>query len=150
MASSSEPSIDWRDLAASSHYLTAVAVQHAMQRGDLAMAEAGIQELIDALSRSEKRALRSQLIRLMAHIIKWQTQPERRSRSWVATISSARDEIIEIQAETPSLSRDVIESLWEFCFRRAIREAEAEMECASAISTLSWQDVFEREYSLDS
>jgi hypothetical protein len=150
MASSSEPTIDWRDLAASSHYLTAVAVQQAMQRGDLAMAEAGIQELIDALSRSEKRALRSQIIRLMAHIIKWQTQPERRSRSWVATIRSARREIADIQEEMPSLNRAVIEDAWSGYVEAAKDEAEAEMGRPPAVSSLSWHDVFERDYRFDS
>jgi hypothetical protein len=148
MASGDAP-IDWHDLAASSHYRTAVAVRQAMRRGDLAMANAGIQELIDALSRSEKRALRSHLIRLMAHIIKWQTQPERRSRSWVATIQNARVEIGEIQDETPSLSRDAVESIWDSCFRLARNEAEAEMDRDSDVSALSWDDVFERDYVLE-
>lgn len=144
----SDPTIDWRDLAASSHYRTAVAVRQAIRRGDLAMADAGIEELIDALSRSEKRALRSHLIRLMAHLIKWQTQPERRSRSWVATINNARAEIAAIREETPSLSRDVVEPLWDPCFRPARDEAEAEMDRDAAVSALSWDDVFERDDTL--
>ncbi|QDV38624.1 DUF29 domain-containing protein [Tautonia plasticadhaerens] len=140
--------IDWHDLAASSHYRTAVAVHEAMRHGDLAMADAGIQELIDALSRSEKRALRSHLIRLMSHVIKWQTQPDRRSRSWVATIANARAEIAEIRDETPSLDRDVLESIWEGCFRLARNEAEAEMDRDAEVSALSWEDVFEQDYLL--
>jgi len=41
------------------------------------------------------------------------TWPERRSSSWVASIKDARDEIADIQDETPSLNNSVIESLWE-------------------------------------
>ena len=60
----------WQDLATTSHYQTAVAVEAALDRGEIDDAKVGIQELIDALARAEKRALRSQLIRLMMHVIK--------------------------------------------------------------------------------
>jgi hypothetical protein len=142
------PTIDWQDLAATSHYRTAVAVQQALQEGNVDEARFGIQELVDALARAEKRALRSQLIRLMAHIIKWQTQPERRSRSWRTTIRSARREIGEIQEDTPSLTRDVIEAMWESCFEAAKEEAEAEMNQDSSATSLTWEQVFEQEYDL--
>ncbi|MCP4371207.1 MAG: DUF29 domain-containing protein, partial [Deltaproteobacteria bacterium] len=49
---------------------------HELQNGNIHEATAGIQELIDALSRSEKRALKSHLIRLMMHIITWKSQME--------------------------------------------------------------------------
>ena len=108
--------MNWQELAATSHYQTAVAVEEALQRGDVSEASAGIQELIDALARAEKRALKSQLIRLMTHIIKWKTQPEKRSRSWRATIRNARCEIAESREDTPSLTRQVIEDRWPSCF----------------------------------
>jgi hypothetical protein len=107
---------DWQQLAVASHYQTAVAVENALRRGDTIEAAAGIQELIDALARSEKRALRSQLTRLMVYIIKWKSQPKNRSRSWRASIGNARLEIAEIQEETPSLDRQVIQQLWGRCF----------------------------------
>ena len=139
----------WQDLAATSHYQTAVAVEEAIDRGDIADAHVGIQELIDALSRSEKRALRSQLIRLMMHIIKWKTQPERRSTSWCVSILSARREIEDIQEDTPSLSRSVINSLWDKCFRAAKKEAEIEMGKSAAVSKLTWAQVFDQDYDLN-
>ncbi|MFQ5633570.1 MAG: DUF29 domain-containing protein, partial [bacterium] len=114
--------------------------------GNFEEAKNGIEELIEALSRSEKRALKSQLVRLMVHVLKWKTQPEKRSRSWIATIYGAREEIADIQEETPSLTNAVIEGLWDKCFRVAKREAEAEMNQKSALSELSWQEVFEESY----
>ena len=77
--------VEWHALAVDSHYQTAAAVRHHLLAGDVEEAIAGIEALIEALSRSDRRALRSQLIRLMAHVIKWQSQPDRRSRSWVVT-----------------------------------------------------------------
>jgi hypothetical protein len=140
--------MNWPDLASSSHYQTAVAVKDALKRGDTGDATAGIQELIDALARSDKRALRSQLTRLMARVIKWLVQPESRSRSWRNSINSARREIEEIQVETPSLNRALIEEMWPTCFEAAKEQAEAEMENESDAKTLTWEEVFETKYAL--
>ena len=139
----------WQDLAAESPYKTAVSIKHALELGKVAEASSGLTELIDALSRSERRALKSQLARLMLHIIKWRTQPERRSRSWLASIGNARDEIADIREETPSLNETVIADIWDKAFVIATREAEAEMGCGSAVTALSWGEVFEEEYRLD-
>jgi Tfp pilus assembly pilus retraction ATPase PilT len=140
----------WQQLAFTSHYQTAVAVERALDQGDTPDAKEGIQELIDALSRAEKRALRSQLSRLMLHVIKWKTQPDKRSRSWRASINNARREIAEIQEETPSLNRETIESMWSSCFASAKEDAEGEMNLATSVTKLSWKEVFEKEYKVES
>jgi hypothetical protein len=139
---------DWQTLSSQSPYKTAMAIKQALQEGHSAEAITGLQELIDALSRSDKRALKSQLVRLMVHVIKWHTQPERRSLRWVASINDARDEIQDLQEETPSLSNEVIQSLWDKCFTIAKRDAEAEMNKTAAIGTLTWSAAFEDEYRL--
>ncbi|HYV38933.1 MAG TPA: DUF29 domain-containing protein [Gemmataceae bacterium] len=140
----------WQELAATSHYQTAVAVEEALQRGSVSDAKVGIQELVDALARSDKRALKSQLIRLMAHVIKWLTQPDHRTRSWGQSIRNARDEIAEIREDTPSLTRETIEDMWQACFARAKADAEDDMEQQSPIMTLTWNDVFENDYKVES
>ena len=140
--------MNWQTLSSDSHYKTAVAIRSELELGHVAEAAKGIEELIEALSRSEKRALKSQLVRLMLHIIKWQSQPEKRSRSWVASIKDARDEIADIQDETPSLNNAVIESLWDKAFVIAKRDAEAEMGKKSEVKSVTWQDAFGDEYEL--
>jgi hypothetical protein len=141
--------MNWEPLATSSHYKTAVAVKAEIEHGNMAEALHGLQELIEALSRSEKRALKSQLVRLMLHLIKRKTQPERRSLSWIASIADARDEIVDIQEETPSLTDSVVESLWGKAFAIAKRDVEAEMGKESAVVELSWKEVFADKYDLD-
>ena len=84
----------------------------------------------------------------MAHIIKWKTQPEKRSRSWVATIYNAREEIFDIQTEIPSLNQAVIQEIWDKCFQTAQREAAAEMNQAVPIAALDWTEVFVEDYQL--
>lgn len=126
----------------------AAEVRRALLEGHYEEAEAGIEELIDALGRSERRALRSQLVPLMARIFKWKSEPERRSYSWVASIYNARDEIADIQAETRSLTDDVIREMWDNCLRAARREAEGEMSKKSAVTSLAWREVFDEEYEM--
>ncbi len=141
--------VDWQELAATSHYQTAVAVQEALRDGNVSLAALGIQELVDALAKSERRALKSQLVRLMLHVIKWQLQPEHRTRGWTASIGNARDEIGEIQEETPSLTRAVIEEMWDRAFATAKREAAGELNQDIAIENLTWEQVFEAEYRVE-
>jgi hypothetical protein len=140
--------MNWHELASTSPYRTAVAVDRALRQGDTREAAAGLQELIESLARSDKRALKSHLIRLMTHVLKWRTQPERRSRSWRATIRNARREIAGIQEDTPSLNRAVIEALWVSCLEAAQEEAAADMDQEPSLTSLSWEDVFEADYEL--
>ena len=139
----------WQELAATSHYQTAVAVKQALQRGDMHEAMLGLEELIDALSRADQRAMEHHLVRLMQHIIKWKVQPERRSRSWVATIHNAREAIRELQEDTPSLTDDRIRHRWDTCLRKAHREAEGDIDRDIPQMGLSWEEVFEATYTLD-
>jgi hypothetical protein len=141
--------MNWQTLASDSPYRTAVAIQEALQTGRVTEANTGIQELIEALSKSERRALKSQLVRLMLHIIKWRTQPERRSPIWVTSIADARDEIADIREETPSLNERVIRDLWGKAFIMAKRNAEAEMGRGAEIDQLTWDEVFDLDYQLD-
>ncbi len=145
----STQNIDWQELSSWSHYLTAVTVRDQLDAGDPEAARRGLEELIEALSRSERRALRSYLTNLMAHIIKWNSQPERRSRSWIATIYNCRSEIDDLRESTPSITREAIESLWDRCLRSAFRQAEGEMNRDAAVDSLTWAEVFDDDYELD-
>ena len=140
------PKLDWNMMAINSHFQTAEAAQTLLQQGQTEEAKAALNALVEAMSRSERQALKSQLTRLMMHIIKWHTQPNKRSRSWIVSILDVRDAIEESQEEMPSLNREFIESLWDQSFVKAKRKAEAEMNCKSSIASLTWKEVFEDEY----
>jgi hypothetical protein len=140
--------MDWERLSTTSHYQTAIAVRDELLAGDVGEATRGIEELIDALGRSERRALRSQLTRLMTHILKWQMQPKRRTRSWAATITDARIEIEAILDEEPS-QRRYVTLLWDKCFVAAKKIAQAETGTESTVDHLSEEEVFNQEFRLD-
>jgi hypothetical protein len=140
---------NWEELATASHYLTATAIQTLLRQENWAEAKEGLDTLIAAMGRSEKQAVRSQLVRLMSHIIKWKCQPEKRSSSWAVTIFSARNEIADSQEEVPSINRSYLESVWEKCLARAVKQAELEMSKKPDLASLSWKEVFEDEYYLN-
>ncbi len=141
--------MNWQTLSSASPYKTAVAIKEELQEGRITEASNGLEELIDALSKSERRALKGQLVRLMLHVIKWQTQPERRSLSWIAGIEDARDEIADIREETPSLNDQAVKDLWDKAFAIARRDAEAEMGRGADIAALAWPQVFDATYIME-
>jgi len=71
------------------------------------------QEDISELGKSERRAIYSQLIRLMLHLLKWQYQPHRRSDSWLDSITDARTQIELTIKDSPSLKNYPQEQLQE-------------------------------------
>jgi isochorismate hydrolase len=139
---------DWQELVFSSHYLTAAAIRSELQDGNVEAAMLGTTELMDAMSKIDRRAVKSHLAVLMMHIIKWKTQPHKRSNSWSQAIDNARDEIRDIQEDTPSITDTVIREARDSAFKRALRNAEREMGEQSHSASLTWQEVFDDEYCL--
>ena len=140
---------NWPELVFNSHYLTAIEVKKSLEAGEVMDAEEGIEQLIEAMARADRRAVKSQLVRLMKHIIEWKMQSDRRSLSWIRSILNARFEIREIQEETPSITNDMIVTLWDRTFELALGEAEDEVgQPLISIPPLTWDEVFEDEYLL--
>ncbi|CAM3820839.1 DUF29 domain-containing protein [Vreelandella rituensis] len=59
-------------------------------------------EEIESVGKSERRALVSQLASLLAHLLKWDHQPERRSRSWRLTIQDAQTKANRLLKDSPA------------------------------------------------
>ncbi len=66
---------------------------------------------VEGLAKTERRELRSRLEVLVEHLLKWQFQSGRRSRSWRATIALQRLKILEHLDENPGLNPSVPEVL---------------------------------------
>ena len=63
-----------------------------------------IAEEIESMGRREKRQLVSRLSVLLAHLLKWQFQPKKRTRSWTLTIKEQRRQLHSLLKESPSLN----------------------------------------------
>jgi hypothetical protein len=146
---------DWGYLAATSHYVLAKEIKFSLQEGDMEDALEGLDELIDSMSKIATREMRSHLLIIMIHILKWKYQPQKRSWSWKISISNARDEIEEVQEETPAVTKKTIESEWNKVFIKAIRQSADEMNLNKQEKRnfnpdpLTWEEVFENEYELE-
>ena len=138
----------WNELVFQSPYLAVVKAKQLLQEGKITEVDQILENLVESMGRSEKRAVSSQLTRLMLHIIKWKCQPEKRSPSWVISIRSARREIADSQEEMPSLNQEFLESIWDKCFASAKQDARDEMGKKPEIIALSWDEVFEEIYTL--
>ena len=71
-----------------------------------------IAEEIEDVGKSEQRELANRMAVLLAHLLKWQYQPERRGASWQRTIREQRRAIAEHLEETPSLKRSLLDEHW--------------------------------------
>ena len=144
--------VDWEELVTVSHLDTVGLIRQLVDEHNYEEAQEGLNELYEAMGRSERHALNSQLRRLVVHIFKWKYQPEKRSTSWVRTIVNARQEIRELQEYMPSLNQQYIESVWQHSSEAAIEGVKAEMNLSRKDkfepAALTWDEVFDDEYLL--
>ena len=82
-------------------------------------------EEIETLGRSQKNALRSHMVILLLHLLKWRHQPDRRGTSWANSIANARAEIDYALTDSPSLLAVVGESV-DRAYPIAVRDTESE------------------------
>lgn len=70
-----------------------------------------ILEEFESMGRSEKNALRSRLQVLLMHLMKWQWQPKKQSKSWATSIRNQRLALKYLIKDSPSLKRLIPEVL---------------------------------------
>jgi hypothetical protein len=104
------------------------------------------QELTD-LGRSEFGKLVSSLRLILQHLLKWDHQPERRSRSWANTIEDQRDWIKYRLGDSPSLKPRIQEAT-NLAYRLARRAAALETMLPDATfpetCPYDWNDITQR------
>jgi hypothetical protein len=107
--------------------------------------EIDLANLIDEvkdLGKSERRAIASQLTQVLLHLLKWQYQPQRRSDSWLDSITDACTQIDLAIQDSPSLRSYSAEQL-EDSDRRARRQAAIQTKLEISVFPETYQ------YSLD-
>lgn len=106
-----------------------------------------IAEEIESMGKSDKRELVSRFAVLLAHLLKWQFQPERRGNSWKYTIKTQRFEVTELLDDSPSLKYELDKQL-EHAYEKALLLAVNE----TGLSQDTFPDScpFSLEQSLDS
>jgi predicted nucleic acid-binding Zn-ribbon protein len=82
-------------------------------------------EEIESLGKNEKRAIESNLIVVILHLLKWRYQPEKRSNSWKSSIREHRRRIQRLFSDSPSLKNHLPEIL-ATCYLAAKKQASDE------------------------
>jgi len=116
---------------------------HAIDRENVA-------EEIESLGREQFNKLASALRVLMLHMLKWDHQPARRSRSWALSIAEQRLELDDVLADSPGLKPRIGEAIAR-AYRRARLQAAKETGLKEArfpaACPYSWDDIVSREFS---
>jgi hypothetical protein len=82
-------------------------------------------EEIEALGRQERQELENPLGILLGHLLKWEFQPDKRSRSWFATIREQRRRVERLLKKSPSLQPylpEALENGYQDALDLAVRE----------------------------
>ena len=66
-----------------------------------------VAEELEGMARSDKRQLTSRLAVLLAHLLKWEFQSDKRSSGWRGTIREQRKRILKLLTESPSLKHEL-------------------------------------------
>jgi hypothetical protein len=97
---------------------------------------AALADEVADMARKEKRNLRSRLAVLVAHLLKWDYQPEKRSRNWVGTVALQRIKTEELLEESPSLRNQLPEHL-DAVYRTAVAIAVRDTQLAKGAFPLA-------------
>jgi hypothetical protein len=87
-----------------------------------------VAEELEDMGKSERRALRSQLARLISHLLKWRYQPEGRrisEHSWRASIVDARRGVRELVDESPSF-KPQLPQMFSAAYGHGVAQAASE------------------------
>ena len=100
-----------------------------------------IAEEIEDVGKSEQRELASRMAVLLAHILKWKFQPQKRSVSWTLTIKEQRRLLVRRVQKTPSLSPmlsdpEWIDEIWVDA--KALAEKETGLDIGTYSEVCPW------------
>ena len=100
---------------------------------------AHLAEEIEDVGKSEQRELANRMALLLAHLLKWQRQSDRRGASWQVTIRNQRRGIARRLEETPSLHPRLASSgWWNAVWEDAVAQAAEETGLADFPEACPW------------
>ncbi|MBD2178667.1 DUF29 domain-containing protein [Pseudanabaena sp. FACHB-1998] len=82
-------------------------------------------EEVESMGNSNKLALSSDLVVVLLHLLKWQYQPNKRTRSWEKSIAEHRRRIRKIFQNSPSL-RNYFQQTFNECYVDARKQVKIE------------------------
>ena len=96
-----------------------------LREGELSSVDAeNMAEEIESMGLSDRREIRSRLIVLLAHLLKYAFQPTGRSTSWSGTLREQRRQLDLVLADLPSLRPFIITVIAELYRKARVDAAE--------------------------
>jgi Domain of unknown function DUF29 len=130
-------------------YSWAVEQAALLRAGRIIEADAGdIAEELDDVGTEQYDKLESALRIILVHLLKWDHQPARRSRSWWASIAVGRNQVRRVLRKNPGLKRrldEAITAAYEDARVQAAAQTHLGPRTFPARCPLSWQQLMERE-----
>jgi hypothetical protein len=93
------------------------------------LTELDIENLVEEvrdLSKRERDSLLSSLRLIIHHLLKWDYQPQLRSRSWLVTVQRERSNVADYLADSPSLKKYMTDEHLDKIYKKARLDAIAE------------------------
>lgn len=110
-----------------------------------------VAEEIESLGREQFNKLESAIRVLLVHLLKWDHQPQRRSRSRTLSIDAQRVELDHVISDNPGLKPRIAEAIGR-AYRRARIEAAKETGMEKTAfpdkCPYSWDEIVSRDFSL--
>jgi Domain of unknown function DUF29 len=104
---------------------------------------------VESLGKQQRQELRNRLSVLLGHLLKWQYQPQGRSRSWLATIRVQRRDLLRLLQDNPSLKpvlADVMLEAYENGRDLAIGETDLPAQTFPKACPYGLNEVFESRF----
>lgn len=110
-----------------------------------------VAEEIESLGREQFNKLESAIRILLVHMLKWDHQPRKRSRSWVLSIRAQRIELDHVLGDNPGLKPRIGEAIARG-YRRArleaMRETGLDENRFPPQCPYGWDDIVSRDFAL--
>lgn len=110
-----------------------------------------LREEVISLGKQEYRELVSRLTVLVGHLLKWEYQPDKRSRSWFLTIREQRRAIRRHLQGNPSLSRipTALSDAFEAGVDLALRETDLPIRTFPSHCSFTFEDIMADHFLCD-
>ena len=104
-------------------------------------------EEVQSIGSTDKREIKSRLIVLIMHLLKYKYQPKKKTKSWTSTIITQRNELELVLENSPSLNPFLKENISE-CYQKARKNAARETKLP--LTTFPLECPFTPEQIIDS
>ena len=106
-------------------------------------------EEIDDMGRRERKSLKSNLVILLLHLLKWQYQPDMRSGSWQGSIVKHRQRLRDDLQDSPSLKSylsEILDAAYSDACDRAAAETGLALPQFPEVCQYTIDQILDREF----